>query len=146
MGERTEGSTEIRATPQEVMAVIADFEAYPEWASGVRQAEVRKRDAKGRGTEVYFHVSSMGFEAKYTLAYSYKARDAGVSWTTREALAGVKDIQGEYALASGESGTSVVYRLALDPSISLPGFLRRQAEKQIINTALGGLKKRVEGG
>ena len=32
----------------------------------------------------------------------------------------------------------------LDLAIPLPGFMKRQAEKQIVNTALGGLKKRVE--
>ena len=38
----------------------------------------------------------------------------------------------------------MTYRMALETAIKLPGFLKRQAEKQIVNTALGGLKKRVE--
>jgi len=32
----------------------------------------------------------------------------------------------------------------VDPAFSIPGFLRRQAEKQIVGTALRGLKKRAE--
>jgi uncharacterized protein YndB with AHSA1/START domain len=145
MAQRTEGSTHIRATPEEVLAVITDFDSYPAWAQGIRTAEVRKRDPKGRGTEVHFHVSAMGFEAKYTLAYTYRAGTGGLSWTTKEAESGVKDIQGEYGLERSGSGTTVTYRLLLDPSVTLPGFLRRQAEKQIINSALDGLKRRVEG-
>ncbi|HYT30672.1 MAG TPA: SRPBCC family protein [Actinomycetota bacterium] len=144
MAEQTEGTTEIRATPAEIMEVITDFDAYPRWA-GVRSAEVKKRDPKGRPSEVAMAVSQMGFEATYTLAYRYAAKDGGVSWTTKEASGAVRDIRGEYVLEPAGDATEVTYRLTLDVAISLPGFLRRQAEKQVINTALGGLKKRVEG-
>jgi carbon monoxide dehydrogenase subunit G len=145
MAEETEGSIEIAASPAEVMEAITDFESYPEWA-GVKSAEVKKRDAKGRPAEVAMQVSQMGFEANYTLAYRYAARDAGVSWTTKEASGAVKDITGEYALEPAGEGTKVTYRLTLELGISLPGFLRKTAEKTVINTALGGLKKRVEDG
>jgi carbon monoxide dehydrogenase subunit G len=143
MAERTEGTTDIAATPPEVMAVITDFDSYPEWA-GVKSAEVLKADSKGRPHEVAMSVSQMGFDAKYTLVYKYKAKDGGLSWTTKEASGAVKDIQGEYALEKSSEGTEVTYRLNLELGISLPGFLRRTAEKTVISTALDGLKKRVE--
>jgi hypothetical protein len=38
----------------------------------------------------------------------------------------------------------VTYRLALDLSIPLIGMIKRKGEKMIIDTALKGLKKRVE--
>jgi len=38
----------------------------------------------------------------------------------------------------------VVYALMVEPEFKVPGFLRRQAEKQLISSALRGLKKRVE--
>jgi carbon monoxide dehydrogenase subunit G len=145
MAERTEGSIDIEATPTQIMEVIADFPAYPEWAQGVKDAEVLRSDAHGRGIEVSFHVSSMGVDARYTLAYRYAPRNGGLSWTTKEASGAVRDIEGEYVLEPTGARTRVIYRLAMDPAISLPGFLRRQAERQIVNTALGGLKRRVEG-
>jgi len=142
--DRTEGQTEIAASPAEVLAVITDFEAYPEWAS-VETAEVLESDAKGRPVEVAFSFSQLGFQGSYTLAYRYAPRSGGVSWTTKEAQGVVKDVEGEYRLEPTGNGTSVTYRLALELTISLPGFLRRTAEKTIISTALDGLKKRVEG-
>ena len=76
-----------------------------------------------------------------------RSTDGGVSWTTVEASGAVKDIEGEYVLGPADDETTeVTYRLTLELGISLPGFMRRQAEKQVINTALGGLKKRVETG
>jgi hypothetical protein len=42
--------------------------------------------------------------------------------------------------------TRVTYRLAVDLAIPMIGMLRRKAEKVVIDTALKGLKKRVESG
>jgi ribosome-associated toxin RatA of RatAB toxin-antitoxin module len=143
VGDVTEGSTEIAAPPSDVLAVIVDFDAYPEWA-GVQTAEILSRDDQGRPAEVAMTVSQMGFEAAYTLAYTYAPNDGGVSWTTKEASGVIKDISGEYALEPSAGGTTVSYRLSLELGISLPGFLKRQAEKQVVTTALGGLKKQAE--
>ncbi len=51
---------------------------------------------------------------------------------------------GSYALAPVPSGTTVTYALSVDLSIPMIGMLRRKAEKVIIDTALKGLKRRVE--
>jgi carbon monoxide dehydrogenase subunit G len=143
MAERTEGSTEINASPGDVMEVLKDFESYPEWA-GIKKVEVKKKDSKGTPKEVYMEVSQMGMEAKYTLSYTYAAKDGGMSWTTSEASGALKDLQGEYVLEEDGDGTKVTYKMAIEPAVKIPGFLKRQIEKQVVNTALGGLKKRVE--
>ncbi|HEY3209438.1 MAG TPA: SRPBCC family protein [Actinomycetota bacterium] len=144
MAEQTEGEVQIDASPADVLAVIKDYEAYPTWADGITKAEVMERDSKGRPIEVAFEVSRMGVGAKYTLAYKYKAKDGGVSWTTRSASGAVRDIKGEYALEPSGKGTKVTYRTTIVPAIPMMGFMKRQAEKIIIGTALDGLKKRVE--
>jgi len=146
MADQTEGGIEIEATPAEVMDVIADYAAYPEWASGVKKAEVKKRDTRGRPSEVAFEVSQMGVSATYTLAYVYQPGNGGLSWTTKSASGAVKGISGEYLLEPTSKGTKVTYRTTIETAIPLMGFMKRQAEKTIIGTALGGLKKRVEGG
>ena len=145
MAEQTEGSIEISATAEEVMDVLTDFGAYPEWAEGIRKAEVKKKDAEGRPSQVDFEVSQMGIGASYTLAFRYRANLGGLSWSTKSASGAVKDIKGEYALKPSEAGTTVRYRTTIEPAVPMIGFVKRQAEKAIINTALVGLKKRVEG-
>jgi carbon monoxide dehydrogenase subunit G len=145
MAEQTQGDIQIEASPAEVMEVITDYASYPEWATGVKKTEVKKTDSKGRPSEVAFEVSQMGVSATYTLAYKYKAGDGGLSWTTKSASGAVKDIKGEYALEPSGVGTKVTYRTAIETAIPMMGFMKRQAEKTIIGTALGGLKKRVEG-
>ncbi|SRR5712691_3377248 len=144
MAEQTEGEMQIEAKPAEVLAVISDYAAYPEWADGIKKTEVTKEDSKGRPSEVAFEVSQMGVGAKYTLVYKYKAKDGGLSWTTKSASGAVKDIKGEYLLVASGEGTKVTYRTTIELAIPMVGFMKRQAEKIIIGTALGGLKKRVE--
>jgi hypothetical protein len=42
-----------------------------------------------------------------------------------------------------EGRTEIVYALRAEPAFTIPGFLRRQVEKQIVGTALRGLRERV---
>ncbi len=144
MAEETEGSITINASPDQVMEVITDFNAYPKWTQGVKKTEIKKKDSKGRPAEVYMEAGSMGFNAKYTLRYSYKAKNSGLSWTSLEASGAVKSIKGEYALDGDGDQTKVTYRTTMELGMSVPGFMKRQGERMIIDSALKGLKKRVE--
>jgi len=145
MGDRTEGTIEVEAPASEVMEVIADFAAYPEW-SDVEAAEVVEKGEDGRAAKVAFRVSQMGFDAEYTLAYDYAPDDGGMSWTTVEASGALKDVQGEYVLEGSGDTTRVTYRMSAELSMPVPGLLRRQGEKRVVKTALEGLKRRVEEG
>ena len=143
MAEHAEGSTEIYATPTEVLAVVADFEAYPDWVAGMEEVEVRSRDRRGRGTRVAFRLRTPLGEQAYTLAYRYQPRDAGVSWTYVEGT--LEDLSGSYVLEPAADGaTRVTYRLEVALAVPLPGLVKRQAARQIVRSALADLKRRVE--
>ena len=143
MAEHAEGSTEVVATPAEVMAVVADFEAYPDWVANLEEVEVLARDRRGRGTRVAFRLGTPWGEQAYTLAYRYRPRDAGMSWTYVEGT--LDDLAGSYALEPADDGaTRVTYQLEVALGMPIPGFLLRQAAKQIVRSALGDLKRRVE--
>ena len=147
MAEQTTSSIEIEAAPADVMAVIADFEAYPQWAKGVRTADVVSSfdsgEARGRAQQVFFELDVSPIKDEYTLAYEWDA-DRTVTWTLVEGKM-LRALDGAYILRERASGiTEVTYRLALDVSIPLIGMLKRKGEKILIDTALKGLKKRVE--
>ena len=143
MAEHAEGSTEVFAAPAEVMAVVAGFEAYPEWVAGLEEVEVLARDRRGRGTRVAFRLRTPMGEQAYTLAYRYQPRDAGMSWTYVEGT--LEDLSGAYTLKPAADGaTRVTYRLEVALGMPLPGLVKRQAAKQIVRSALSDLKRRVE--
>jgi len=145
--EHAEGSIQIEAPIEDVVEVIEDYEAYPEWAD-VRAVEVRERGEGGRPTEVAFEVDVpvLG-KASYTLRYRYAAGDTAISWSSIEAHGAVREVQGEYLLDELDPDqTKVTYRLAVELGALVPGFIRTEGAKRVIENALERLKRRVEMG
>jgi hypothetical protein len=145
MPASTASSITIAAPSAEVMAVIADFSAYPQWASAVREAQVLERDEGGRAQRVRFRLDAGMVKDTYVLRYDWDG-DSGVRWDLAEPGAVVSAMSGGYLLAGREGATDVTYELTVDVRIPMPGMLKRRAEKMIIDTALKGLKTRAESG
>ena len=145
MAESTESTITINAAPGDVMDVIADFQAYPEWTGAVKKAEVVKKGTGGRAKEVFFDLDAGAIKDQYTLAYTWKG-DTEVRWNLVKADQIMKSMDGAYLLEdNGDDTTTVTYQLAVDVKIPMLGMIKRKAEKVIIDTALKELKKRVEG-
>lgn len=146
MAESTQSETTIAADPTEVLDIIADFEAYPQWADQVKQITVVSEDADGWPKEVEFVLDAGVIKDTYILAYDWDVIEAGtgvVSWHLVKSTM-LKAMNGSYDLSAGGDGTTVVYSLNVDLAVPVIGMLRRKAEKMIIDTALKGLKKRAE--
>jgi polyketide cyclase/dehydrase/lipid transport protein len=144
MADRTTSSITIDAGRDAVMAVIADLPAYPEWAGQVKSAEVLSTGPGGLPENVRFVLDAGVISDTYTLGYTWQGDD-GVSWQVVEPGKMVSDLRGSYRLAEAGSGTEVTYELTVDLSVPMIGLIKRKAEKVIVDAALKGLKKRVEG-
>ena len=126
MAEQVSDRIRIDAPPQRCYEVAIDYERYPDWAKDIKQATVLERDAEGRGAKVEYRAAAFGRSARYVLQYDYSAAPAAFSWTLVEGEM-VRAIDGTYRFdADGEDGTRVSYDLAIDPSIPLPGFMKRR--------------------
>jgi hypothetical protein len=143
MADKTTSSISIAAARPDVMAVIADFAAYPQWAAAVRSAEVAARGADGRPSLVRFSLDAGMIKDSYGLSYTWG--NSGVRWDLAEPGSVISAMTGGYSLADDPRGTEVTYDLSVDLRVPLLGMLKRRAEKVIIDTALKGLKSRVEG-
>jgi ribosome-associated toxin RatA of RatAB toxin-antitoxin module len=143
MANATTSSIDIAAPAERVMAVIADFGAYPEWAGQVKAVEVLEPGSDARPRRVRFTMDAGPIKDTYTLDYTWAPDDRSVSWTlVKGQMQRAQD--GSYTLAERTGSTTVTYSLAVDLNIPMIGMLRRKAEKVIIDTALKGLKRRVE--
>lgn len=141
--EGTVQRVEVSVAPQHVYDVALDLEAYPEWAGGVKSVSITEEDEHGRPSSAQFVIDAMIKEVSATFVYDYDY-DNGFAWSAVP-NEDIKSLEGRYEFnALEDSGTEVVYALKVEPGFSVPGFLRRQAEKQIVGTALRGLKKRAE--
>jgi len=144
MAEQTTSSITIAAPAADVMAVIADLEAYPEWTASVREVEVLTvYEDDGRPAEARFVLDAGAIKDTYTLSYEWDGDDE-VRWTLVEGGL-LRMLDGSYTLEETDDGsTGVTYQLTVDIAIPMLGLMKRKAEKIIIDTALKELKKRVE--
>ncbi|GAA1222415.1 SRPBCC family protein [Prauserella alba] len=144
MADQSTQSIEVDAPPEQIMAVIADLPAYPEWAKAVQQTEVLGTDERGRATQVRFTLDSGPVKDVYTLEYDWADDGLSVSWHLVKGQM-QKAQNGRYELEPlGGDRTKVTYTLAVELALPMIGMLRRKAEKMIMDTALKELKKRVE--
>ena len=142
MADQASSSITIDADKAAVMAVIADFDAYPEWASMIKKVSVDETDAEGRGTQVTYTMDAGMLSDTYTLAYDWHGDDR-LDWNLGQSKT-MKSQTGSYILEDAGGSTNVTYQLAVELNIPVLGMLKRRGEKMIIDTALKGLKKRVE--
>jgi ribosome-associated toxin RatA of RatAB toxin-antitoxin module len=150
MADTVSESVKINASPAEVMAVIANMEDYPNWGEGFTGVEVISTHDDGAAKDVAFSIATPVGKDTYELGYVWTGNDA-VSWTLNSDEAGkpkssmMKKLRGSYILEADGAGTKVTYELEIDPKIPMMGFMKKKAAATIVDQALNGLKKRVEG-
>jgi hypothetical protein len=109
---------------------------------------VLSEEGDGWADQVRFTLDAGVIKDTYVLDYEWDIRKNGtgvLSWQLVEGTV-LKAMNGSYTLtAVAKELTTVTYRLAVDVKVPMLGMLKRKAEKDIIDTALKELKKRVEG-
>jgi carbon monoxide dehydrogenase subunit G len=143
MADRTSSSITVAAPPAAVMSVIADFGAYPDWATGVSSAEIVADGPDGRARQVRFVLDAGFIKDSYVLDYRWEGDDA-VRWDLAGPGSMISEMSGAYLLAPDGGGTRVTYELAVGLRVPMIGMLKRRAEKTIVDTALKGLRSRTE--
>lgn len=146
MADSATQTMEISASPERILEVLLDFDAYPTWARDLKGVTVESRDGQGRGEVVTFRAAAMGRSTSYTLHYDHDVDGGRLSW---DLLRGdiMRRLEGSYVLepVDGTPGrTKVTYHLDVDLIVPLPGFVKRRAESKIIHTALRELRAHVE--
>jgi ribosome-associated toxin RatA of RatAB toxin-antitoxin module len=142
VSEQTSASLRIDASPESIMEVIADFEHYPEWVDSMKSAEVLTVGDDGRAETVRMTLQHPLVSDTYVLRYDWQSHR--VDWKLVEGSL-LKAMDGSYELEPAGSACTVTYRLTVDVNLPMIGMFKRKAEKTIIDGALKGLKKRVEG-
>ena len=132
--EKTTPSPRYRPT------ALADVSiGYPETTEAalrrppVKDVVVTSRDDDGRPSLVEFRTSALGRSTHYTLSYDYAAAPSALSWTMVKGDI-QRSIEGAYRFQpTADGGTEVRYDLAIELVVPLPGFVKRRAERRILN-------------
>ena len=141
--EGTVQTIEVSSPAQRVLEVALDLEAYPEWITACKSVELLEEDDAGRPASAEFVFHILIKEITVTLDYSYDL-ESGFSWMAQPGP-DLKALDGSYEFREIDAdNTEVLYALRIEPAFTIPGFLRRQGEKELVQSALRGLKKRAE--
>lgn len=133
MAETATESITIAAPLEQVWAIATDLEKYPEWTHDVKDVVITQRDDEGRPSQVEFRTSALGRSTHYTLAYDYSGAPNVLAWTMVKGDI-QRSIDGAFRFESiGDGGTHVHYDLAIELVVPLPGFVKRRAERRILN-------------
>jgi len=133
MAETATDIITIAAPPEQVWAIATDLERYPLWARDVKDVVVVSRDPDGRPNHVEFRTSALGRSTHYTLEYDYAEAPAALGWKMVKGDI-QRSIDGTYRFVpTHDGGTVVRYDLEIELAVPLPGFVKRRAERRILN-------------
>ena len=130
----------IEASPQEILAVIADVESAHTWSSQYQSAQVLDTYDDGRPKRVKMKVKAAGLTDEQEVEYTWTDTTAG--WTLIKA-GQLRSQDATYTLTPQGDKTTVRFDLKVDPSVPLPGFILKRALKGAMETATDGLRKQV---
>lgn len=130
----------IEASPEEILDVIADFEAMPDWSEPHQSAEILDTGDDGRPRQVRMKVKVAGITDEQVVAYTWG--DNMVSWKLVSSSQ-QKAQDGKYTLVPKGDETLVKFELLADPNVPLPGFVLKRAVKGTIDSATKALRERV---
>jgi hypothetical protein len=137
----------IEAGPEEILEVIADFEAMPEWSGPHQSAQVLETGDDGLPSQVKMKVKTAGITDEQVVAYTFTqhASTYEVSWSLVSS-AQQNSQDGKYILVpqdAHEQATLVKFEVSVDPNVPLPGFVLKRAVRGTMDSATQELRKRV---
>jgi ribosome-associated toxin RatA of RatAB toxin-antitoxin module len=130
----------IEATPAEILDVIADVEATPDWSPQYQKAVILESFPDGRPKQVEMTVKAAGLTDVMVIEYTWT--DSSVAWTLVKS-GQLKAQDASYTFTPQGDKTRVKFDMKIDLSIPMPGFILKRTLKGGMETATDGLRKQV---
>jgi ribosome-associated toxin RatA of RatAB toxin-antitoxin module len=135
-------TVEVAASAESIMAIVADFESYPQWNEEIKGCWVLARYDDGRPSQLRLDTSVQGMDGTYIQAVYYPSEHQIQTVMQQGALFSKQ----EQVFAVVETGPTSLLTVDLDVEVTLP--VPAVMVKKIANDALdhlaGNLKTRAE--
>lgn len=136
-------TVEVDATATAIMAIVADFQTYPEWNDEVKAVYILARYDDGRPSQLRIDTEIQGHPGTYIQAVYYPG-PGQIQTVMQQGELFSKQNQ---VFSVVEMGPASLLTVDLDVEISIPGVPALMVKK-IVNDALdhvaGNLKSRAE--
>ena len=135
-------TVEVEAPAEKIMAIVADFESYPQWNEEIKGCWILARYDDGRPSQLRLDASVNGFDISYIQAVYYPGENQ-IQTVMQQGDLFAKQEQMFSVVAMGPTSLLTV---DLDVEVSMP--VPAMMVKKVVNDALEhlaeNLKKRAE--
>jgi coenzyme Q-binding protein COQ10 len=137
---KAESTVSMNATPAKVMAVLADFERYPEFLPEIRGVSILSSE---NGVSTVRFDLQMLMKVSYTIVLTQEG-DASLTWELSESKL-MKKNTGSWKLQANDNDTTdVTYGIELELAGKLPASVNERMAGQTLPETLARFKARVE--
>jgi ribosome-associated toxin RatA of RatAB toxin-antitoxin module len=139
----TQSHTEMVRAPVEIcFDTIVDFARYPQWFSGITEANIEQADAASGTWTVAYQLDMTIKTIAYTLAYQAQ-RPENLTW--KFVRGDVNDVEGSYVFRPiDDSMTEATCTQGIDIGFWIPGPIKRTFEKSALGDSVREFKKAAE--
>jgi ribosome-associated toxin RatA of RatAB toxin-antitoxin module len=131
-------TTEVDADAASIMAVVADFEAYPQWNDGIKGVWVLARYDDGRPSQLRLDMEISGFPGTYIQAVYYP----GANQIQTVMQQGDLLAKQEQIFSVVEAGNGCLLTVDIDVESTLP--VPAPMVKMLMNTVLDALAEKLK--
>jgi hypothetical protein len=135
-------TVEVAASAESIMAIVADFEGYPQWNEEIRGCWILARYGDGRPSQLRLDTSVQGMDGIYIQAVYYPG-DNQIQTVMQQGDLFSKQ---EQVFSVVEMGPTTLLTVDLDVEVTMP--VPAVMVKKVVNDALdhlaGNLKARAE--
>ena len=135
-------TVEVSADAATILAIVADFEAYPQWNDEVKGVWILHRYDDGRPSQLRLDASYSGFDGSFIQAVYYPSptqiqtvMQQGNLFTKQEQLFSVVEI--------GPT-TLLTVDMDIETEMAMPKMMMKKAANDTLDYLAGNLKRRAE--
>jgi ribosome-associated toxin RatA of RatAB toxin-antitoxin module len=146
-----EARATLTAPPHQVLVVLTDFAAYPQWWPGCLRADLIGGEAPSRYDVAFtFDTHTPIGKIDVTIRFDVVADGSAIRLTALDGP--LKDLEGDgWSLAPADGGaTDARYELSGEMETGLPGFVERpfaaKAREFLIDAPVAALRSRIASG
>ncbi len=135
-------TVEVGADAAAIMAIVGDFEAYPEWNEGIKGAWVLARYDDGRPSQLRLDTVVQGVEGTYIQAVYYPGANQ-IQTVMQQGELFAKQEQLFSVVATGASSLLTV-DVDVEPSMPVPAPMVKMLLNNVLDQLAENLKLRSE--
>lgn len=135
-------TVEVAATPETIMSIVADFEAYPQWNDEIKGCWVLARYDDGRPSQLRLDVAVAGMDGSYICAVYYPS-PSEIYTVMQQGDLFAKQQQNFSVVGMGATSLLTV-DLDVETKLAIPKAMVKKVVSDALDYLADNLKKRAE--